>query len=104
MTDDPGAASKASAFASLASLRDAHTQLLLSVRRDRQDAGQRKLISDFIDRAKATGSQLDAPADREAAQNILMYWASQLYSAGDRAALDAGLPLLDPFDPKNAPT
>jgi tetratricopeptide (TPR) repeat protein len=103
MTDDPGAASKASGFASLASLRDAHTQLLLSVRRDRQDAGQRKLISDFIDRAKATGSQLDAPADREAAQNILMYWASQLYSAGDRAALDAGLPLLDPFDPKNAP-
>ena len=103
MTVASQAAPEASAFASLAVLRDAHTQLLLSVRRDRQDADQKKLIYDFIARAKATGRRLDAPAEREAAQNMLMYWASQLYSAGDKAALDAALPLLDPFDPKNTP-
>src|SRR5947209_1665226 len=99
----PQADSDASAFASLTALRDAHTELLLSSKRGRPDADQQKLIRSFLERAQATGSRLDASAEREAAQNILMYWASQLYSAGDTTMLEAALPLLDAFDPKNAP-
>ena len=95
--------SQASAFASLTALRDAHTELLLSSKKGHQDADQQGLIRNFLARAKATGSRLDAPIEREAAQNILMYWDAQLYSAGDKATLDAALPRLDPFDPINSP-
>ncbi|BAM90640.1 TPR repeat-containing protein [Bradyrhizobium oligotrophicum S58] len=97
----PGSAP--STFTSLTELRAEHIALMRTAR-DREN--DRDLLADvhaFIDRAQAAGRWIDSPADREAAQNIITYWTSYQFSAGDREALSATLPALDPFDPSHAP-
>ena len=67
-------------YPSLASFREAHRELLL---RHRQTAFGSKLADDiaaFIVQGAATGVVLDDEKDRWAAQGILDYWLSVLYS------------------------
>lgn len=62
-------------------------------------------ISDFIDRATATGSVLDAPGDRRTAQGLIDYWVATSYSLPrDRSAEQSksrkANVLLREFDPQ----
>jgi uncharacterized protein YjbI with pentapeptide repeats len=83
MPEDP---SPPKPFRSLYELRGANDVLLKSQSDATPNAPQnaRSLsaapISDFIDRAAATGSVLDAPADRRAAQGLIDYWVASSYS------------------------
>lgn len=90
-------------FESLSQVRTEHLELMRAVRRNSGDGKLVPRIRAFIDRTQATGARIDSPADREAAQNIITYWASYLLNAADRDALSAPLPALNPFDPANAP-
>ena len=90
-------------FESLFELRAQHLEMMRTIRRNGCDEDAAGRIRQFIDRAKAIGTRLDLLADRDAAQNIITYWASYLFTGGDREALAAALPVLDPFDPANAP-
>lgn len=69
-------------FLSLASLKDAHTDLL---KRYHSDEISERFFSDasaFIKRGRATGALLDADDDRSIAQSLLDYWVTVLYRAG----------------------
>jgi tetratricopeptide (TPR) repeat protein len=88
---------------SLLGLRAEHVEMMREARRGDRSDDMLPRIRTFIDRIKAAGARIDSPADRDAAQDIITYWASALYTAGDEAALQAALPLLDPFDSANAP-
>jgi tetratricopeptide (TPR) repeat protein len=84
-------------------MRAAHVEMMHAMRRaggDKQLIGRVRI---FIDRVKATGARLNSASDRDAAQNIITYWASYLFTADDRDALSAVPPILDPFDPASAP-
>src|SRR5258707_15041655 len=89
--------------ASLSKLRAEHVELMREARRNGRSEDMLQRIRTFIDRVKAAGAWIDSPADRDAAQDIITYWASYLFTAGDEAALQAALPILDPFDAANAP-
>jgi hypothetical protein len=102
-TDHQAAAAAAEPFESLSRLRAEHVDLMRAVRRDGNDLNLVGRIREFIDRIRATGTRLDSPADRDAAQNIIGYWASYLFTAGGREALSAAPPALEPFDQMNAP-
>ncbi|MDJ0714805.1 MAG: WD40 repeat domain-containing protein [Prochloraceae cyanobacterium] len=69
-------------YPSLASLREAHKELLI---RHHQTAFAAELASEitaFISKGSSTGVVLDGEEDRWAAQGILDYWLSVLYSEG----------------------
>lgn len=97
------AAEESGPFESLLELRAQHLEMTRTIHRNGCDEDVVDRIRQFIDRAKAIGTRLDSSADRDAAQNIITYWASYLFTAGDREALSAALPVLDPFDSANAP-
>ncbi|MDJ0591742.1 MAG: WD40 repeat domain-containing protein, partial [Pleurocapsa sp. MO_226.B13] len=67
-------------YLSLASLREAHKQLLLDHRRSAFSAELVEKIIAFLIKGSATGMVLDEEEDRWAAQSILDYWLSILYS------------------------
>jgi tetratricopeptide (TPR) repeat protein len=90
-------------FESLTQLRIEHVQLMRAARRDSRDEELIGRVRRFSNRARATGARLDSSADREAAQDIISYWTSYLFTVGDRETLSAAPPVLDPFDPANAP-
>ena len=90
-------------FESLSGLHLQHVEMMRAVRRESRETEWVERIRKFIDRVKATGTRLDSPADRDSAQNIITYWTSYLFTAGDREALSAAPAILDPFDPMNAP-
>jgi len=75
---------------SLRAIRAAHTELLQQVPADRIDAPQIALIADFLNRSAAAGAFLDLPEDRAAAQGLLDYWKSSLYSQRRQAAFGEG--------------
>jgi tetratricopeptide (TPR) repeat protein len=93
----------AESFESLSKLRAAHVDLMRAMRRDGHDDDLVRRVRKFLDRAKATGTRIDSPADRDTAENIIMYWVSYLFTVDDREALSAAVPALDAFDPSNAP-
>ncbi|WP_316176463.1 MULTISPECIES: tetratricopeptide repeat protein [unclassified Bradyrhizobium] len=92
-----------STFTSLTELRAEHIALMRAARDRENDQDLLADVHKFVDRAQAAGRWIDSPADREAAQNIITYWTSYQFSAGDREALSATLPALAPFDPSHAP-
>src|SRR5437879_2561769 len=103
VADDQPATNAAAPSDSLSKLRAEHVELMREARRNGRSEDMLRRICTFIDRVKAAGVRIDSPADRDAAQDIITYWASYLFTAGDEAALQAALPTLDPFDPANAP-
>lgn len=85
-------------FASLQELRSLHERLL-----ERQDdnasADLVRPLRVFIARACATGTLLEAPAERRAAQSIVDYWATRLF----RISVEVPVTGLEPFDEARAP-
>lgn len=68
-------------YTSLDALRQANDDLLATLPDDeaaspRRQPENRSEIVHFLDRAAATGTVLDAPSDRRAAQGLIDYWAS----------------------------
>ncbi|MBD2451491.1 hypothetical protein H6G76_31125 [Nostoc sp. FACHB-152] len=88
-----------SSFASLASLRAAHSELLKRHRESGRTSELLKEIKTFICQGRATGALLDADEDRWASQSLLDYWTAILYRAGQEPP-DA---TLAEFDPTLAP-
>ena len=96
---EPAASDESIRFASLESLRFAHSQLLRRFRGTRPTPEMISDVEDFIRRGKATGALLDKDSERWAAQSELDYWATQLYRP-DYEPPDAAL---GEFDPELAP-
>ena len=69
-------------YLSLASFREAHKGLLLHHRKTAFSAELATAIATFMTKGAATGVVLDGEDDRWAAQGILDYWLSVLYSEG----------------------
>ncbi|MFQ5434767.1 MAG: hypothetical protein ACE5FD_07815, partial [Anaerolineae bacterium] len=85
-------------FRSLSALREAHRHLL-SQRREGENAAFLTAVEQFIHRGSATGVLLDNDEDRWQAQNLLDYWANELFHAR-REPPEA---TLTEFDPAQAP-
>jgi WD40 repeat protein/tetratricopeptide (TPR) repeat protein len=66
-------------FASLAELQQKHAALVKTVGRD--ILANLKQIEQFVRQSIATGTVLDAPTDREAAQSLIIFWTARLKSA-----------------------
>lgn len=101
-TENPAQTEAEEPFDSLLQLRAEHVEMMRAVRRAGAGADLVPRIRAFIDRVKATGRRIDSPPDRDAAENIIAYWSSYLFTATESDALSAALPTLDPFDPANA--
>jgi WD40 repeat protein/energy-coupling factor transporter ATP-binding protein EcfA2 len=86
-------------FTSLTSLRSAHRKLLERRAEDGETTEYLAEISSFIQRGTLTGALLDARSDRWQAQNLLDYWANELYHARH----DAPQTALTEFNPASAP-
>ena len=69
-------------YASLAVLREVHSKLLKSYRKNSQSLELLEEIKDFIEQGRATGTILKNEDDRWDAQSRLDYWATILNSAG----------------------
>lgn len=74
-------------FMSFVSFRDTHRDLLKRRREEKKAQGEEtavfwQAVDEFLRRGKAAGSFLDEDNDREAAQNLLDYWETQLFHAG----------------------
>ncbi|UPT88417.1 hypothetical protein HAP41_0000004590 [Bradyrhizobium barranii subsp. apii] len=83
-------------FQSLDALRAAHEELLetaaASGGSSPTDATFREeMMADFISRAAATGTILDAPADRKMAQGFIDYWAASHYTSARPQAAEADM-------------
>lgn len=86
-------------FTSLTSLRSAHRKLLERRAEDGETTIYLNEISTFIQRGSLTGTLLDARSDRWQAQNLLDYWANELY----HARYDAPDATLAEYNPVSAP-
>jgi hypothetical protein len=86
-------------FASLASLRASHNDLLQAYHRQGDMSEIVERVRLFIAQGQATGALLDDENDRWIAQGLLDYWSATLHRAGE-ALPDAALA---EFDPKLAP-
>jgi S1-C subfamily serine protease len=90
-------------FESLDALRAAHAALLNGISAERLSAKDEERVRDFLERAAATGTILDAPADRRLAQGLIDYWVASLLTDKPDQADTAGGParavsrLLSPF-------
>ncbi|MCL4266733.1 MAG: SUMF1/EgtB/PvdO family nonheme iron enzyme [Anaerolineae bacterium] len=74
-------------FMSFVSFRDTHRDLLKRRREDKKEHGEETAafwtaVDEFLQRGRAAGAFLDEDSDREAAQNLLDYWETQLFHAG----------------------
>jgi hypothetical protein len=69
-------------FISLASLRNAHSEMLTLHREKGNEPEIIAKIEQLINKGRATGALLDSEDDRWAAQSLLDYWNSLLYRAG----------------------
>lgn len=101
-------------FPSLAALRARHTELLHLVPTAGPAEEHLAAVQTFVQQAAATGTLLDLPAERDAAQGLLDYWKATLYtqnrckeretpeSEDERTRLPAAL--LEDFDEVTART
>lgn len=74
-------------FMSFVSFRDTHRDLLKRRREEKKEHGEETAVfwtavDEFLQRGRAAGAFLDEDSDREAAQNLLDYWETQLFHAG----------------------
>lgn len=86
-------------YSSVASLREAHAELLKAYRKGECEQVLAE-VDAFIRQAKATGALLDGIDDRAISQSLIDYWVTVLYRA-KRVPPDA---TLVEFDPLLAPT
>jgi formylglycine-generating enzyme required for sulfatase activity len=74
-------------FMSFASFRDTHRDLLKRRREEKKEGDEETAefwmaVDEFLQRGRAAGAFLDEDSDREAAQNLLDYWETQLFHSG----------------------
>ena len=81
-------------YSSIAAIRDAHNQLVLSHRRLGDTTIFLDQAENFIKKVQATGILLDTDDDRWACQSLVDYWANTLVRAG-RETPDATLAAFD---------
>lgn len=86
-------------FASLASLRAAHHELLRSRRQTGETSALLEAAANFIQRGTASGGLLHSEKERAAAQSLLDYWANILYNNGKFLPEST----LSPYQPDLAP-
>ncbi len=86
-------------YLNLNALRADHRRLLKRRRREGQTREFLDDVESFVRRGQATGALLNSDEDRWNAQNLLDYWANELYHA-QRDAADA---TLADFNPDEAP-
>jgi WD40 repeat protein/energy-coupling factor transporter ATP-binding protein EcfA2 len=86
-------------FHSLASLKAANSYLLKRRRANEHKTDFLVEIESFVKRGQATGTVLNADAERWASQSLLDYWVNFLYRAGKKLP-DA---TLADYDPESAP-
>ncbi|GAB4498413.1 MAG: hypothetical protein OHK0052_11710 [Anaerolineales bacterium] len=92
-------------FASLASLRAAHHELLRSRRQTGETPALLEAAVGFVQRGVASGGLLHSEKERAAAQSLLDYWANILYNSGkilSESTLAAYQPDLAPALPDEA--
>ena len=87
------------AFPSLSALRTTHLRLLERRGKNGQSETFLDEVEQFLDQGVAAGAFLDSRSDRWQAQNLLDYWANELYHARRQPAATSLLP----FDPDLAP-
>lgn len=87
------------AFPSLSALRNTHRRLLERRGKNGQSETYLDEVEQFLDQGVATGAFLDSRSDRWQAQNLLDYWANELYHAR-RQPVET---VLLPFNPNLAP-
>ncbi|HSO27371.1 MAG TPA: hypothetical protein VLS48_04835, partial [Anaerolineales bacterium] len=97
--NDPDPQPQPDAFLSLTSVRDTHRDLLQRRRQEEDDAFY-TAVTQFMQRAQASGVYLDNDSDRWAVQNLIDYWENQLFHAGLTPLPDT---LLAEFDPHTEP-
>src|SRR5262249_21754022 len=95
-------------FDSLEGMRAAHAELLKQLPAEKLSSTDADRVLDFLKRGVATGTLLDNPADRKAAQALLDYWRATLYAesrnqgaahaANFAASQRLGESVLAPFD------
>jgi len=86
-------------FLSLVSVRDTHRELLQRRRQEENEAFY-TAVTQFMQRAQASGIYLDNDSDRWAVQNLIDYWENQLFHAGHPPPPES---LLAEFDPHTEP-
>jgi formylglycine-generating enzyme required for sulfatase activity len=79
--NNPDTTPKIEPFLSLMSVRDTHRELLQR-RRQEEDEAFYTAVTQFMQRAQASGVYLDSDDDRWAVQNLIDYWENQLFHAG----------------------
>ena len=93
-------------FDGIVPLQRAHLELLRTwgkEGRGKSPVSVRKKVHDFMAAVQITGKALDRPADRDAAQAVLDYWAIELIPTGDETAAGDETTILEPFDESAAP-
>jgi WD40 repeat protein/tetratricopeptide (TPR) repeat protein len=75
-------------FASLAELQAKHAALAKVVGKDILVPANLERIAQFVRKGIATGTVLDAPTDRAAAQSLISFWTTRLASASRDLAAD----------------
>ena len=114
MENDLSDANSSGPFASMADLKNAHSELLKLYRQDlgievHHDDAQRleallPRITNFLARGRMTGQVIDAENERTASQAYLDYWVSVIYRSGltrdDKLHHEA---TLEDFNPELAP-
>ena len=86
-------------YPSLAALQAAHNGLLKRQRQEGDAPAFLAEVASFLHEGAATGTLLDADADRRTAQGLLDYWVARLYRSGEEPPEGT----LAEFDPALAP-
>jgi tetratricopeptide (TPR) repeat protein len=96
--------STAEPFFSLLELQREHVALMRLMRTSGtlSEEERSKHIQDFLRRAKGTGSRIDEPADRDAAQSIIDYWTATVVTLSDTASIPLGVTVLADYDASQA--
>jgi tetratricopeptide (TPR) repeat protein len=89
-------------FSSFAELHLEHVGLMRANRTPTAQEQQTTRIHQFLRKAQATGSKIEEPAERDAAQSIIDYWTATLVTSSDAAGITPNLIVLADYDDTRA--
>jgi tetratricopeptide (TPR) repeat protein len=103
-TIEQHSSSIAEPFFSVSELQREHVALMRLMRTSATLPQQERSedILNFLKRAQRTGSRIDEPTDRDAAQSIIDYWAATLLTLPDHVHIPARLSVLADYDASQA--
>jgi tetratricopeptide (TPR) repeat protein len=96
--------STAEPFFSLSELRREHVALMRFIRASTtlSEVERSSHILEFLERARGTGTRIDEPADRDAAQSIIDYWTATVVTLSGGASVPPDLTVLAAYDPSQS--